>query len=163
MSLELPGGTLYSETDGFIEACVVLSEKPSGATTVTVNFVIGQGTAGKILCCNDISQTDVQLKLSLASDELSSTDNKDISFGSVIQVLTFSANMDTVMCLNITIIEDEETEQVESFSITIFTTSTGTSVLPPSSVTISIQDRDCKYQITCHLYLLYYCICFHTV
>ncbi len=61
MSLELPGGDLYSETDGFIEACVVLSEKPSGATTVSVNFLIVLGSAGKILCCNDTSRTDVQL------------------------------------------------------------------------------------------------------
>ncbi len=83
-----------------------------------------------------------------------STDDTDISFGSMSQVLTFSANTDTVMCLNITITDDEETEQVESFQITIFTTSAGTSVLPPSSVTISIQDKNCKYQITCHL--LYY-------
>ncbi len=50
MTLELPGGTLYSETDGFIEACVVLSEKPSGATTVNVSFlIILLGSAGKIL------------------------------------------------------------------------------------------------------------------
>ncbi len=72
-------------------------------------------------------------------------------------MLTFSANTDTVMCLNIVIIEDEETEQVESFDITISTTSAGVTVVPPSTVTISILDRDCKYQITCHL--LYYIHC----
>ncbi len=60
MSLELPDGDLYSETDGSIQVCVVLSEKPSGATAVSINLVILQGTAGKILSCNDIFQTDIQ-------------------------------------------------------------------------------------------------------
>ncbi len=49
MTLDLPSGDLYSETDGSIEACVVLSEKPSGATTVSVNLIILLGTAGKVL------------------------------------------------------------------------------------------------------------------
>ncbi len=36
MSLDLPGGFVYTETDGFVESCVVLNEQPAPANPIAV-------------------------------------------------------------------------------------------------------------------------------
>ncbi len=36
VSLVLPRGDVYTETDGFIESCVVLSEQPAAANPIAV-------------------------------------------------------------------------------------------------------------------------------
>ncbi len=51
MSLDLPGGTMYTETDGFIELCVMLNKEPAAANPIAVflsqSFGTGVGEACK--------------------------------------------------------------------------------------------------------------------
>ncbi len=151
---------MYSETDGFIEACVVLSEKPSGATTVSVNALILVGTAGKILCCNHrlslfiLYDSNVQTHHCIRVG----TEGNDLRWTSKANVGTVCGRK-LIRCYRHTMI-GHLFKNVESFTVIIFTTSANATVVPPSSVLISILDNDCKYHITYDL--LYYTHCLMT-
>ena len=75
-----------------------------------------------------------------------SADNGD--YMNINQLYTFNNDVNSLV-IPLTIFDDDEIESNESFIVTVVPVSTDDLTVDPDELTVTIEDDDCKYILTC--------------
>ena len=138
-------GPLVPESVGFVQACVMLNNEPTGDILITLQTVGGNAQGTLFFICK-ITMIHWSMNWVFIVFCLKFTAGSD--YDSLTQELTFTASPILTQCANITIIQDGAVENsAEFFAVQATASSSIITGLPVSRIII-IRDVDRKSQHT---------------